>query len=107
MIGEGNYLIVASPFDRPWIAWGGSLDKWGPFGQERRFPTHQEAEACFEDAHRDAEKYESSSVNGRIFVACASPGSWTGTVFHDGNEVVVDFTKSKLYVRQMEELGVL
>ena len=51
---QGDYVIVGKPFDRDWMAWAGGLDKWGPFGQERRFLTPQDAQVYLQDARRDA-----------------------------------------------------
>lgn len=108
MTGQGDYLIVGKPFDRDWIVWGGGLDKWGPFGEERRFSTTQEAASYLEDARRDAVR-QCLKVNNAIYIArVVQPKvTWQGLVYHDGNEVAVDFSDDDLSPRQMRELGVL
>ena len=92
------------------IGWygGGSLDKWGPFGQERRFATAQEAEPYLQDARRDAEHQVLKITNAVYIARLVQPKVvWRGLVYHDGNEIAVDFSDDDLTPRQMRELGVL
>ena len=107
MVGTGDYLIVGKP-DGDWMVWCGALDGWGPFGQERRFATFADAKPYLEDARRDAER-EGLKMDNAIYVARAVQPKvvWKGFVYHDGNEVAVDFSDDDLTPRQMSELGVL
>ena len=107
MTGSGDYVIVAKP-DGDWIAWGGGLDKWGPFGTERRFRTPQEAHPYLADSRRDAE-HQDLDINHAVYVARIRVQRvvLTGIVYHDGEEIAVDFADDDLSPRQMRELGVL
>ena len=108
MTGQGDYVIVGKPFDGYWKVWGGGFDKWGPFGQERRFETREDAEPFLKDAHRDAE-YQCLGIDHAIYVAYAPLQQVVvkGAVYHDGHSEHVDFTDDDLAPRQMRELGVL
>ena len=108
MAGQGDYVIVAIPFDHDWVVWGGGLDKWGPFGQERRFETRQDAEPYLKDARRDAE-HQCLGVGNAVYVARTQVQQLVlrGVVYHDGQEILVDFSDDDLTPRQMRELGVL
>ena len=112
MADPGDYMIVGKPFSGDWMVYGGSLDGWGPFGQEIRFSTREDVanSRYIEDARRGA-KRENIAIDHAIYIACVQPdqkpGQIRGLVYHDDNEVVVDFTDDDLSPRQMRELGVL
>lgn len=109
MTGQGDYLIVALPFNRDWMAWGGGLDKWGPLGEEQRFPTFEEATGCLEDARRDAEREEYRIGRTAVWIAKARLQLvvQTGCIYNGGQEITIDFRDDDLTPRQMRELGVL
>ena len=108
MTGQGDYIIVAKQFIGRWMAWGGGLDKWGPFGQERRFATSQEAEPYLKDARRDAE-HQDLEFGNVVYVVNAPVRQvvTTGTVRHGGKEILIDLMRDNIPSRQMDELGIL
>ena len=108
MTGIGDFVIVAQPSGGDWTMWGGGVDKWGLFGQEMRFVDYETAEGRLKDARRDAE-HQNLGVGNAVWVARAPLQQWvlTGVVYHDGQEVAVNFMDDDLTPRQMRELGVL
>ena len=106
MTGQGDYIIVGKPSDGEWKVWGGGIDKWGHFGQERCFATPQQAEAYLKDARRDAE-HQDLKIGSVVYVARVQTRRiTTGLVHHGGKEILIDFLRDNISSGQMDELGI-
>ena len=105
---EGDYLIVGSPFNRPWVAWSGtSLDGWGLFDQGKRFSSYEEAEKKLPDAVKDADR-DDKAFGYAVFVAYLPQGTQNMEVFAPNKKtLMVDFKRNNVPSGQMDVLGIL
>lgn len=109
MSAQGDYLIVAIPFNRPWIAWSGtSLDGFGLLDQGKHFWSLEEAERNLKDARKDAQRDDDKGLGYVVFVAYLPQGAQKMEVFCPNRQtLMVDFRDDDLSPSQMSALGVL